>query len=235
MKTKILNRDYRHGHRLRLKQKFINAPDALPDYELLELLLFSAIPRKDTKQIAKILLKKFKSLEQILAATEEEILEIPGCGKAVLTQFKIVKEFIIRCNYQNLVGRDILKSWDDAELYFKALLSTEKVEKFYVTLLNNKRQIILNKLLQTGSIDQVPVIPQDVLSIALIHKATGIIIAHNHPSGDPSPSEADIIITEKIKHLVTAADIEFYDHIIIGRNKIHSMCNNITKPYKYIF
>jgi DNA repair protein RadC len=207
-----------HGHRDRLRDRFQDkGPDALADYELLELFLFRSIPRADTKPIAKALLSRFKSLPQVFGAQEKLLLEVEGVGEAVARDIRLVSALSNRVLKAEITGREVLGSWSKVIAYCRAAMGFENVEQFRILFLDKKNALIADEVQQTGTIDHTPVYPREVVKRALELSATAIVLVHNHPSGDPTPSRADIEMTKTVIQTAKPLGIEVHDHIIIGR------------------
>jgi DNA repair protein RadC len=207
------------GHRERLKTRFReNGPETMADYELLELLLFQAVPRRDTKPLAKALLAKFGSFSEVLAAPEAQLLEVPGIGEGVAHHLKLVKAAAQRFARDGIRDRPLLDSWKAVTDYCQAEMAYETVEQFRILFLNKKNQLIANEVQQTGTVDHTPVYPREVVKRALELSATAIILVHNHPSGDPTPSNADIEMTKSVVDIAKPLGIVVHDHIIVGRS-----------------
>ena len=207
------------GHRDRLRARFRQAgPAALSDYEILELLLFRSISRADTKERAKALLKRFGSLAEVLGAPEHLIREVPDVGDAAVLDLKVVAAAAQRMTRGAIQGREILASWTQVLDYCRASMAFEQREHFRILFLDKKNALIADELQQTGTVDHTPVYPREVVRRALELSATAIILVHNHPSGDPTPSRADIEMTKTIIDTAKPLGIAVHDHIIIGRN-----------------
>lgn len=208
-----------HGHRDRLRQRFRDGGDrALADYELLELLLFRLIPRRDTKPIAKALLARFGSLPEVLGAPAQLLTEVKGVGDSVATDLKLVASIAHRMLKGELSGRQVLASWSSVIEYCRAAMAFEAREQFRVLFLDKKNALIADEVQQTGTVDHTPVYPREVVKRALELSATAIILVHNHPSGDPTPSRADIEMTKLIIDTARPLGITVHDHIIIGKD-----------------
>jgi DNA repair protein RadC len=208
-----------HGHRERLKTRFRDAgPETLADYELLELILFQALPRQDTKPLAKALLAKFGSFSEVLAAPEARLLEVPGVGEKVAHHLKVTKAAAQRFARDPVRDKTLLDSWKSVIDYCKAAMAYEPIEQFRILFLNKRNQLIADEVQQSGTVDHTPVYPREVVKRALQLSATAIILVHNHPSGDPTPSSADIEMTKKIVDVAKPLGIVVHDHIIVGRN-----------------
>ena len=212
------------GHRDRLRERFVSAGHAaLPDYELLELLLFRLIPRSDTKPIAKALLARFGTLAEVLGAPVNLLQEVKGIGPAVALDLKIIAASAQRMVLSDLRGREVLSSWTQVIAYCKAAMAFEEREHFRILFLDKKNALIADEVQQTGTVDHTPVYPREVVKRALELSATAIVLVHNHPSGDPTPSRADIDMTKEIIESGKRLGISVHDHIIIGKKGHVSM------------
>ncbi|PLX37161.1 MAG: hypothetical protein C0606_11715 [Hyphomicrobiales bacterium] len=208
-----------HGHRQRLKQRFVESgEDALADYELLELVLFRSIPRRDTKPIAKTLLEKFGSFAEVIAAPRARLLEVPGIGEATVTDLHLIFASARRFTRGQVRGRTVLASWSAVIEHCRASMAFSDREQFRVLFLDKKNALIADELQQTGTVDHTPVYPREIVKRALELSATAIILVHNHPSGDPTPSRADIQMTKQIVDIGEPLGIAVHDHIIVGRD-----------------
>jgi DNA repair protein RadC len=207
------------GHRERLKARFRdNGADALADYELLELILFAAVPRRDTKPIAKALLARFGTFPEVLAATEARLMEVQGVGASVALHLKIVHAAAKRQAQAAVRDRPLLSSWSTVIEYCRVAMAHEEKEQFRILFLDKKNALIADEVQQTGTVDHTPVYPREVVKRALELSATAIVLIHNHPSGDPTPSRADIQMTKTIVDIAAPLGIAVHDHIIVGRN-----------------
>ncbi|MBO6548430.1 MAG: DNA repair protein RadC [Rhizobiales bacterium] len=207
------------GHRTRLRQRFLKAgPDAMPDYELLEMILFRAIPRRDTKPLAKELLHKFGDFAEVLNASEARLKEVKGVGDAVVTEIKLIKATSLRLMQANLEKKEIIGSWSAMVRYVCAAMAHEQREQFRIIFLDKRNQVIADEIQAEGTVDHTPVYVREVVRRALEVGATAIILAHNHPSGDPTPSRADISMTKQIMEALDKIGILVHDHIIVGRD-----------------
>lgn len=207
------------GHRDRLRARFREAgPEALADYELLELLLFRSLPRRDTKPIAKDLLSTFGSIAGVLGASEKRLTEIDGIGESVAGDLKVAQAVATRLAKYQLQQKPLLSSWDAVLDYCRTAMAHEEREQFRVLFLDKKNNLIADEVQQRGTVDHTPVYPREVVKRALELSATALILVHNHPSGDPEPSNADIDMTAKIAEILTPLNILLHDHIIIGKN-----------------
>jgi DNA repair protein RadC len=207
-----------HGHRMRLRERFRSAgPDALSDYELLEMALFAALPRRDTKPLAKALLKKFGSFAEVIHAPEALLREVEGVGDASINQLKLIAAAATRIAKGELQKRTQLSSWNDVIDYCRTSMAFADKEQFRILFLDKRNQLISDEVQQTGTVDHTPVYPREVIKRTLELSATAIILVHNHPSGDPTPSSADIQMTRAIIDIAKPLGIAVHDHIIVGR------------------
>ena len=207
------------GHRDRLRQKFReNGRKSLADYELLELILFRSIPRRDTKPLAKQLLEEFGSFAEVISAPMHRLEEINGLGTATVTDLKLIQAAASELISGDIRKKQLLGSWKSVLDYCRAAMAFEEVEQFRILFLDKKNQLIRDEVQQVGTIDHTPVYPREILKRALELSATAIILVHNHPSGDPTPSNADVKMTKKIVELMTNVGIAVHDHLIIARD-----------------
>ncbi|WP_422376828.1 RadC family protein [Roseibium sp.] len=208
------------GHRQRLRERFRKTGEqGLADYELLEFLLFSALPRQDTKPIAKALLQRFGSFPAALAAPRERLKEIPGLSDISIDTLQAVHAAIIRYHRSGIPEKTVLESWQGVIDYLQAAMGQSDIEQFRVLYLDKKNALIADEIQQTGTVDHTPVYPREVIRRALELAATAIILVHNHPSGDPTPSRADIQMTQKIISIADPLGITVHDHIVVGLRK----------------
>lgn len=215
-----------HGHRDRLRARFLeNGPEALQDYELLELVLFMAIPRRDVKPLAKDLLKKFGSLPALLNAPVEEILKIEGISDNTATALKAITATAHRMMKRELMNQPILNSWARLMDYCTSTMAHETREHFRILFLNKKNEMIADEIQGSGTVDHTPAYPREIMKRALELGATAMILLHNHPSGDPKPSEADIDMTRLIMRAAEPFEIVVHDHVIISKNGYTSLKN----------
>ncbi len=207
------------GHRQRLRDRFRKGgADALPDYELLELILFRALPRRDTKTLAKTLIARFGSFAEVVTAPEPRLKEIEGAGDAVVTELKLVRAAALRLTRSDIMQRPALSSWAQVLDYLRAAQGFEHREQFRILFLDKKNHLIADELQQQGTIDHTPVYVREVVKRALELSATAIVLVHNHPSGDPTPSRADIDMTKQIVAAAKPLGVAVHDHIIVGRD-----------------
>jgi DNA repair protein RadC len=207
------------GHRERLRARFLKSgADALPDYELLELTLFAALPRRDTKPLAKALLARFGSFAEVIAAPRARLLEIQGVGEGVANHLKIVEAAAQRLAKTRVIERAALSSWSALLDYCTAAMARSQNEEFRVLFLDRKNVLIADEVQNKGTVDHTPVYPREIVKRALELGASSIILVHNHPSGDPTPSKADIAMTREITAAARALAIAVHDHLVIGRS-----------------
>ncbi|MGL4439205.1 MAG: RadC family protein [Bosea sp. (in: a-proteobacteria)] len=207
------------GHRDRLRERFTSAgPDALADYELLELILFRSIPRRDVKPIAKELIRRFGSFAEVVAAPQQLLTEVSGVGEAVAIDLKIVAAGGQRLARGQVTKRAVLGSWSSVIDYCRAAMAFEAREQFRILFLDKKNALIADEVQQVGTVDHTPVYPREIVKRALELSSTAIILVHNHPSGDPTPSQADITMTREIIDVAKSMGIVVHDHIIVGRD-----------------
>jgi len=206
------------GHRERLRERFLSGgANALPDYELLELVLFAAIPRRDVKPLAKALLAKFGSFADVIAAPRERLMEMDGIGENVVVQLKIVEAAALRLSKTKVLGRPALSSWSALIDYCTAAMARASHEEFRILFLDRKNALIADEVQGQGTVDHTPVYPREIVKRALELSASAIILVHNHPSGDPTPSRADLEMTREIVAAGKALRIAVHDHIVVGR------------------
>jgi DNA repair protein RadC len=206
------------GHRERLRERFLEAgPDAVTEYELLELILFRAIPRRDVKPLAKALIAKFGSFAEVVSAPRPRLREIEGLGEAAITEIKIVQAAAGRLARGAVKKRPVLSSWSAVLDYCRTTMAFADKEQFSIIFLDKRNQIIADEVQQKGTVDHTPVYPREVVKRALELSATALILVHNHPSGDPTPSRADIQMTQAIVEIAKPLGISVHDHIIVGK------------------
>jgi DNA repair protein RadC len=208
-----------HGHRQRLRERFRSAgSDAVSDYELLELVLFRAIPQRDVKPLAKSLIEKFGSFGEVVAAPAARLAEVKGLGEAAITELKIVAAAAQRLARGEVKRRPVLSSWSSVLDSCRAAMAFAEKEQFRILFLDKRNQLIADELQQVGTIDHTPVYPREVVKRALELSATAVILVHNHPSGDPTPSTADIQMTKAIVDIAKPLGISVHDHLIVGKD-----------------
>ena len=215
---------HQHGHRERLRLRAqAGGLEALPDYELLELYLFRAIPQKDVKPLAKALLARFGGLAGVLGATTAELRTVSGVGESVALDLKLAHEAALRIGRQKVVKRTVISSWSALLAYVRVALASEAREQFRVIFLDKKNQLIADEVMGHGTIDHAPVYPREVMRRALELSAAAVILVHNHPSGDPTPSAADVDMTRQVVEAGKALRVTVHDHLIVGRDGVASL------------
>ncbi len=208
-----------HGHRKRLRRRFAETgADGLADYELLELLLFGALPRGDAKPLAKTLIKKFGSIGAVLGAEPAALKEVTGAGEAVVHTLKLAEALAVAMLRDQVMERPLIGSWQAVLDYCTARLAHRTTEHFRVLYLDSRNALIADEEQQRGTVDHVPLYPREVIKRALELGASAIILVHNHPSGDPKPSRADIDMTKEIADAGAKLGVTVHDHLVIGRS-----------------
>jgi DNA repair protein RadC len=208
-----------HGHRERLRARFMEAgAEALADYELLELVLFRALPRRDVKPLAKDLLAKFGSFAEVISAPRARLAEVDGLGEAAIVEFKVVQAAAHRLAKGQVTKRRALSSWTAVIDYVRAAQAFAEKEQFRILFLDKRNQMIADEVQQQGTVDHTPVYPREVVKRALELSATALILVHNHPSGDPTPSQADIEMTRRVAQVASTLGIQVLDHVIVGKD-----------------
>jgi DNA repair protein RadC len=202
-----------------LRERFLTAgPEALADHEMLEIVLF-ALPRRDTKPLARALLSRFGSFAGVIAAPIPDLLSVEGIGEAAVAALKSVHAAALRLMRAEVIDQPVLNNWDRLLAYLGAELSRERVEQFRVLFLDNRNRLLADEAQQRGTVNHTPVYPREVAKRALELHATALILVHNHPSGDPTPSRDDIAMTEQIRAAAAALSIVLHDHIIVGNGR----------------
>ncbi len=208
-----------HGHRERLRERFLGAgSDALADYELLELVLFRALPRGDVKPLAKDIIARFGSFAEAISAPIERLKEVKGLGDAAITELKVVQAAAQRLARGQVKDRPALSSWSSVLDYCRSAMAFAEKEEFRILFLDKRNRLIADEQHQTGTVDHTPVYPREVVKRALELSATAVILVHNHPSGDPTPSRADIEMTKAIVEVAKPLGIAVHDHLIVGKD-----------------
>lgn len=206
-----------HGHRERLRARFLKAgADALQDYELLELVLFRAIPRRDVKPLAKALIERFGSYAEVIAAPAPLLAEVKGLGDSAIAEIKIVEAAALKLSQGRVLNRTHLSSWNQLLAYCRSAMSFEAEEQFRILFLDTRNRLIADEVQQVGTVNHTPVYPREVVKRALELGATALILVHNHPSGETTPSRADIEMTKEIVAAAKALKIAVHDHLVIG-------------------
>jgi DNA repair protein RadC len=212
------------GHRDRLRRRFRDGgPSALPDYELLELILFRAIPRRDVKPLAKEILSRFGSFAEVVAAAPERLMETEGVTDAVVTEIKVVQAAALRSAQSEVKKRPVLAAMSTVLAYLRSAMAFEDREQFRVLFLDRRNRLIADEVQGRGTVDHTPVYTREVMKRALELSASALILAHNHPSGDPTPSKADVDLTRQIVEVASRLGVTVHDHIILGRDGHLSM------------
>ena len=210
---------YLTDHRARLRERFMQGgASAMPDYELLELILFRAVPRQDMKPLARRLIDYFGDFNRVLSAGPARLADVDGVGPAVITELKIVEAAAQRLARARVINRPVLSSWDALLDYCHTTMAHQGIEQFRVLYLDRKNVLIADEEQARGTVDHVPVYPREIVRRALELNASALILVHNHPSGDPTPSQSDISMTARIAAAAAAMDITIHDHLIIGKS-----------------
>ena len=205
------------GHRARMRERvLLHGAGTLADYELLEMLLFFAFKKGDTKPLAKGLINRFGSFANVLSAPAPNLLETPSLGPHLVTALKLVQEAANRLARAEIMDKPVLSNWDQLIDYLTAVMAREKVEQFRILFLDPKNRLIADEAQARGTVNHTPVYPREVVKRALELHATAIILVHNHPSGDPTPSSADVEMTEEIREACGVLGVVLHDHVIIG-------------------
>lgn len=211
---------YLADHRARLRDRFMSGgAQAMPDYELLELVLFRAIPRQDVKPLARRLIDSFGDFARVLSAPPARLEQITGVGPAVITELKLISAAAQRLARGKVMGRPVLSGWDALLDYCHTAMGHETTEEFRVLFLDRKNVLIADEAQGRGTVDHVPVYPREILRRALELGASALILVHNHPSGDPTPSQADIAMTARIATGAEVMGITIHDHLVIGAGR----------------
>lgn len=210
---------YIRDHRQRLRTRFLEGgAQAVPDYEMLELVLFRAIPRRDVKPLARALMERFGDFASVLSAPPDQLQEVAGVGAAVVTELRIVEAAAHRLTRARVMQRQVISSWAALLDYCRATMAHREVEQFRVFYLDRKNTLIADEEQARGTVDHVPVYPREIVKRALHLNASALILVHNHPSGDPTPSAADIDMTGQVQRAADALGIAVHDHVVIGRS-----------------
>ena len=211
------------GPRQRLKERFLKGGEkALADYELLELLLFLAVSRRDVKPMSKALMKKFGSFAEVISAEPARLKEVSGVGDNVVIALKMVQEGALKLSHDQIIDKPVISSWHALLDYCRASMAYHKKEQFRIFYLNRKNILIADELQQEGTIDHTPVYPREVIKRALELGASALILVHNHPSGDPTPSRDDIEMTKEIKEAGKKLGVTVHDHVIVAKGSYSS-------------
>lgn len=212
------------GHRARLRKRFLEGADlAVPDYELLELLLYAAHARADMKPMAKRLMRTFGSISKVVRASHEELLRVEGMGPAAVASVKVVETLVQKVLFEEVQENPVIDSWDRLISFCRVSMGHLPREEFRLLFLDKRNRLITQEIQQVGTIDQAAVYPREVVKRALDVGASALILVHNHPSGDPTPSQADIDITKRIITAAKGVDVRIHDHVIIAKDKHTSL------------
>jgi len=208
------------GHRQRMRQRLLKAgPDSLADHEMLEMILFIALPRRDTKPIARDLLTRFRTFGGVVGAPVAELLAVEGLGEAGAAAMKLIQAAALRMMRQEVASQPVLSTWDRLTDYLTAAMGQERTEQFRVLFLDGRNKLIADEVQGQGTINHAPAYPREVVRRCLELHATAVILAHNHPSGEPTPSREDVALTSEIARAASMMGITVHDHIIVGRGK----------------
>ena len=208
------------GHRERLRQRLLSAgPDSLNDQDLLEIILFLALPRRDTKPIARALLARFGSFANVIAAPVNELRQLDHMKDSGPAMLKAVQAAALRLARAEVMNRPVLNNWDGLMDYLNAVLARERVEQFRVLFLDTRNRLLGDEAQARGTVNHTPVYPREVVKRALELQATALILVHNHPSGDPTPSRDDVEMTQEVKQAARSLGIVLHDHVIVGNGR----------------
>lgn len=211
---------YIAGHRERLRDRFMSAGgEALPDYEMLELVLFRALPRQDVKPLARRLIDTFGDFARVVSAPSARLSQVHGVGASVICELKVVEAAAHRLARGRVLQRHVISSWDAVISYCHTVMAHRDTEQFRVLYLDRKNVLVADEAQAEGTVDHVPVYPREVVKRALELNASAIILVHNHPSGDPTPSESDITMTRQVEQAAAALGITVHDHLVIGKSR----------------
>jgi DNA repair protein RadC len=215
------------GHRKRLKERFLKAPNSLQKYELLEMMLFWSAPRRDVKDLAKSILAEFGCFNNLLNVSKERLDEIPGLGDAFYSNLQLIKVILSTVLSEEIEDKPLLGSWNALINYLQFTQGSLATEQLRILFLNSKNILIADELQETGTVDQTPVYPREVIKRCLLHEASAIIIVHNHPSGVTTPSRMDIELTKRIIEACKAVNVSVHDHIIVSKSDFYSFKNHM--------
>jgi DNA repair protein RadC len=218
------SKSHLEGHRDRLRTRFQRTgEEGLGDHEVLELLLFGVIKRQDTKELARGLLSRFGSLTAIVGAPLPDLMQVKGVGEAVAVHLKAVHALLVRTSREEVTAKPILSSWSSVLNYLKLRLEGATREEFWVLFMDKKHRLIADEKMGDGTIDQAPVYPREIARRALELSASSVILSHNHPSGDPSPSGSDVAMTREVMAALKPLSVSVIDHIVVGRDGTRSL------------
>lgn len=212
-----------HGHRGRLRQRLLESKrGTLPDYEVLEVLLFASSPRSDVKPLAKTLIDEFGSLGRVITAERSALEKIKGVNEAAIASLRTVQEAAERLLKEEVKEKPVLQSWKALLDYCRASMAYNKIEQFRILFLNRKNMLIADDLQEAGTVDQTPAYPREIVKRAIQLDASAVILVHNHPSGDATPSQADIVLTKQIMEALKVVNIALHDHVIVSTGEHYS-------------
>lgn len=216
-----------HGHRKRMRAKLLDSgPDSFRDYEILEMALWAASPRGDTKPLAKMLIETFGDFARVISADPERLAEVPGIGEAAIAQIKLLDAAAVRLARARVMNRNVLSSWQSLIDYCSASKQYKKTEEFHILFLDRKNVLVADEVQQKGTVDHTPVYPREIVKRALQLEASALIMVHNHPSGDTTPSRADIDMTKQVLEAAKAVGVVLHDHLVIGAGEPYSFRSN---------
>jgi DNA repair protein RadC len=211
---------YIKDHRQRLRARFTEGgARAMPDYELLELVLFRALPRQDVKPLARLLLDTFGDFNRVITAEPARLASVKGVGEAVIVELKVIEAAAQRMARARVMNRPVLSSWDALIDYCHTAMAHRQTEQFRILFLDRKNVLIADEEQARGTVDHVPVYPREVVKRALELNASALILVHNHPSGDPTPSDADVSMTIQIQDAARVLGLTLHDHLIVGKSR----------------
>jgi DNA repair protein RadC len=216
------------GHRTRIKERFLKSPrGTFSELELLEMILFWSIPRKDVKPIAKTLIKSFGNLTGIVNANYDKLINTKELSHHTIINILLLKEILEKILHGEIIKKNILSSWSALIDYLKVSMGASKTEQFRILFLNKKNILLADEVQPYGTVDQTPIYPREVVKRALFYEASAIILVHNHPSGNPTPSGADIAVTKQIMEACKTVNISIHDHVIVTNKDIYSFKSNL--------
>ena len=208
------------GHRMRMRQRLLKAgPDSLADHEMLEMILFIALPRRDTKPLARALLARFRTFGGVIGAPSRELMTVEGVAEAGAAALKLVQAAALRMMRDEVAAAPVLTSWDRLTEYLTASMQHERTEHFRILFLDSRNRLIADEVQGHGTINHAPAYPREVVRRCLELHAAAVILAHNHPSGEPTPSREDVALTGDIARAAATMGITVHDHIIVGRSR----------------
>ena len=210
------------GHRDRLRERFRLGVDSLPDYEILELVLFQSIPQRDVKPLAKELIRTFGSFSEVCHASIPDLCTVKGISETTATNLQVIRAAALRMQKDAIMDRPVLGSWQALLDYVRSAMQFQRTEDFRVLYLDRKNRLVADVVVASGTVDRAPVYPREILKRVLSLDASAVILVHNHPSGDPTPSHADVEMTKTLVELCAALDTVVHDHLVVGRERVVS-------------